>query len=84
MPSSKYDAEPRAPRLLRLRDVIALTGLSKSSVYVAMTQRAFPRPVALGARAVGWRESDVAAWIESRPPVPAARPVAQRATEART
>jgi len=27
----------------------------------------FPAPVKLGARAVGWRRSDIEAWLESRP-----------------
>jgi prophage regulatory protein len=26
----------------------------------------FPRPVRLGVRAVGWRESDIVAWLASR------------------
>ncbi|MFZ5756932.1 MAG: helix-turn-helix transcriptional regulator [Pseudomonadota bacterium] len=59
--------------LLRLPQVEALTGLSRSSIYrFAQTDRAakqenpFPSPVRLGLRAVAWRESEVMAWIASR------------------
>jgi prophage regulatory protein len=41
-----------------------LTGLSRSSIYLRVAQGTFPKQVSLGARAVGWRESDVEAWIE--------------------
>lgn len=42
------------------------TGLSRSSIYAMTAAGTFPKPVKLGARAVGWRESDLAAWLEAR------------------
>lgn len=53
-------------RTLRRRDVEARTGLSRSTLYAMMAQCTFPKPVRLGARAVGWPESEIAAWLESR------------------
>lgn len=53
--------------LLRLPDVIAMTGLPKSTLYRMVNSGAFPRMVRLSARSVAWRMSDVAQWIESRP-----------------
>ena len=54
-------------RLLRLTEVMATTGIGGiSTIYDWMDQGKFPRPVALGPRAVAWREDDVLAWIESR------------------
>ena len=53
-------------RILRRPDVQSLTGLSSSTLYAQMAEGTFPRPVRLGKRAVGWRASDVAAWLESR------------------
>lgn len=53
-------------RTLRRRDVEARTGLSRSTIYAMMTQGTFPKPVRLGARAVGWPESEIAAWLEAR------------------
>ena len=53
-------------RILRLPEVQARTGLSRSTIYLRLEQGRFPRPVALGARAVGWIESEIDAWIRER------------------
>ena len=53
-------------RILRLPAVKERTGLSRSSVYEKIAARDFPKPIALGARAVGWLESDIDAWIDRR------------------
>ncbi|HEY4011369.1 MAG TPA: AlpA family transcriptional regulator [Acidobacteriaceae bacterium] len=53
----------RTEFILRLTGVKERTGLSRSSIYLKINQKTFPKPVALGARAVGWRESDINAWI---------------------
>ncbi len=53
-------------RTLRRCDVEARTGLSRSTLYAMMAQGTFPKPVRLGARAVGWPETEIAAWLESR------------------
>jgi prophage regulatory protein len=50
-------------RLIRLPTVCELTALGKSSVYSIPD---FPKRVTLSRRAVGWRLSEVLAWIESR------------------
>jgi prophage regulatory protein len=52
--------------ILRLPAVRVRTGLCKSSIYLFVSRGEFPRPVALGARAIGWIESDVDNWISSR------------------
>lgn len=49
-------------RLLRLRDVAYLVGLSKATIYRKLKGSDFPRPVCMGA-SVRWRESDIVAWI---------------------
>ncbi|MCY4528256.1 MAG: AlpA family transcriptional regulator [Chloroflexi bacterium] len=54
-------------RLLRRRDVERITGVSRASIYRLMQQGVFPRPVKVGSTAVRWKESDIAAWIDSRP-----------------
>lgn len=51
-------------RILRLKDVIEKTGLSRSSIYQFMKDGTFPQSIQLGARAVGWREADIDQWIE--------------------
>ncbi len=50
-------------RIVRLPDVLARTGLSRSTIYVRVGKGSFPKPVQLGARAVGWIESEVDEWI---------------------
>lgn len=53
-------------RILRLADVKGRTGLSRSTIYLNISQDNFPSPISLGARSVGWLESEIDAWIESR------------------
>ena len=55
-------------QILRLRDVVDLTRISRSRIYEFMKNEhdAFPRPIRLGARSVGWRRSEVVAWLDSR------------------
>lgn len=48
--------------ILRLPAVKASTGLSRSTIYLRIAQGTFPKPVSLGARAVGWIEAEVQQW----------------------
>lgn len=57
---------PVRVRILRLPEVQRRTGLSRSTIYVRLDQGRFPKPVSLGARAVGWIESEVDEWIRER------------------
>ena len=52
--------------ILRLPAVKAYTGLSRSTIYLRMSQGAFPKSILLGPRAVGWLESEVDEWINQR------------------
>ena len=54
------------PRILRRPDVELRTGLSKASLYRLMAAEAFPRPIKLGERAVGWWASEIDAWLDTR------------------
>ncbi len=53
-------------RIMRLPEVSTKTGLSRSSIYLAIGKGTFPRPVSLGANLVGWVESELNDWIASR------------------
>ena len=55
------------PAILRRPAVLRATGLSRSTLYRQIADGAFPAPLRLGPRAVGWLESAVSAWVESRP-----------------
>lgn len=50
----------------RLPDVMAQTGLSRSTIYDLVSQEKFPSQINLGPRAVGWVASEVVDWIEER------------------
>lgn len=52
--------------ILRRRQVESRTGLSRSAIYAAIQAGTFPAPVSLGAKAVGWPEHEVDAWIAGR------------------
>ena len=52
--------------ILRLPTVKAITGLSRSTIYLRMSEGSFPRQVNLGSRAVGWLRSEVADWMDLR------------------
>ena len=54
-------------RILRKEEVLRACGISKSTPYPMIPQGKFPRPVRLGQRSVGWKESEVEAWLQSRP-----------------
>lgn len=54
-------------RILRLAAVREITGLARSTLYELIGRGEFPRPVKLTGKAVGWPETDVVAWLESRP-----------------
>ena len=54
-------------RLLRLNEVQARCGLSRSSLYRMMRDGSFPEPLKVGVRAVRWRESEIEAWLEALP-----------------
>lgn len=55
-----------ADEIWRLPRVTATIGMGRSWVYKAVSQGRFPTPVQLGARAIGWKRSDVQAWLDSR------------------
>lgn len=49
-------------KMYRLPDVMNMTGLSRSSIYLRISTNEFPKPVKLGRRAVGWPEDTIIAW----------------------
>ncbi|WP_228937885.1 helix-turn-helix transcriptional regulator [Paraburkholderia saeva] len=45
--------------ILRRKQVECEVGLSRSTIYQRIKDGTFPRPIRLGARAVGWRVGDI-------------------------
>ncbi|MDP1978721.1 AlpA family transcriptional regulator [Undibacterium sp.] len=52
--------------IIRLPQVKQRTGSSCSIIYSLIKDGQFKPPINLGARAVGWLESDVSGFIEAR------------------
>jgi prophage regulatory protein len=50
-------------RLIRLRDVAFLVGMSRATIYRKIKLGEFPRPVGVGGQSVRWRESVLAEWM---------------------
>lgn len=71
--SSVYTRQPEPQqRILRMRELTKIVGLSRSTIYEKLNPESryydetFPKPVRLGAASVGWRSTSVDAWIASR------------------
>lgn len=64
-----YQNELINSQVIRLKDVITLTGLSRSTIYEKQDPKSkrfdsfFPKKIKLGSRAVGWLRGDVLSWI---------------------
>ncbi len=64
----------QADRIIRLRTVLARTGLSRSTIYRKIAEGTFPAQLRISANGAGWHESDINRWITN--------PVAWRPTGA--
>lgn len=53
-------------RLIDIAEVGSLTGLSRATIYNQIKAGAFPRPVQITARRVGWVEGEIAAYVEGK------------------
>ena len=53
-------------KILRLPEVKEITGLSRSTIYLRMSEGSFPNHISLGSRAVGWFHAEVEDWINQR------------------
>jgi prophage regulatory protein len=66
-PQVSQDAQRNTPiRMLRLSQVAAVTGLSKTKIYQLQIQGDFPMRVQLSPRRVAWVEAEVQAWLAAR------------------
>lgn len=60
------------PRILRLKQLTERIGLRRSTIYDRMDSQSprydatFPKPIKLGAAAIGWIDSEITTWIEQR------------------
>ena len=57
------DTQLEKRRIVRRDEVSKLTGLARATIYKKVADGSFPAPIRLGARSVGWRLSDIVAWL---------------------
>ena len=53
-------------KIYRLKNVIEVTGMSRSTIYRLMDQDKFPKPIKLTQRIIGFLEEDIDQWIQNR------------------
>lgn len=58
---------PDQEMLYRLPEVMSITGRRRATIYRAVAEGTFPRPVQLGPQSVAWKKSSIDEWIASRP-----------------
>ncbi len=50
-------------RIVRLKTVLARTGLSRSTIYRKIAEGTFPPQLKISANGAGWKESDINHWV---------------------
>ena len=53
-------------QVIRLGQVKAMTGLSRSTIYRFMSLKQFPKQIKLGPKLSGWLIDEVDAWIQNQ------------------
>ena len=54
-------------RMLTAREVVERVGLHRSTIWKRVRAGTFPAPYELGKNKIGWPESTISAWLDSRP-----------------
>ena len=52
-------------KFIKLQNVMAITGMSRSSIYLAISEGRFPKQINLGVRSIAFLESEVQEWMEA-------------------
>lgn len=58
--------EKKTDRIIRKKELLAITGLSNMTIYRHEKDGKFPKRLCLGGSARGWLKSEVDAWLEER------------------
>ena len=61
---SNHTQNPTSHRLLRLKQVLEITGLGKTKLYALIKLNQFPAPKKIG-RISAWLNSDIETWVTS-------------------
>ena len=50
-------------RIVRMKTVLARTGLSRSTIYRKIAEGTFPAQIRISTNGAGWKESDLDRWV---------------------
>jgi len=64
--TKKTVVSERLPLILRKKQVLAMVGLSASTIYAMQKSGEFPQPLNLSQRAIGWLTSDIEGWLAAK------------------
>jgi len=53
-------------RIIRAKEVVDMTGLSRTTIWRMERYKSFPARVSLGKNSVGWKLSDIQNWLNTR------------------
>ena len=51
-------------RIVRMKTILARTGLSRSTIYRKIAEGTFPPRIKISINGAGWHESEINRWIE--------------------
>lgn len=60
---AKSDKNESPNDLLRQKEVLKLTGLSRTTIYTLIQRGEFPNSIKISSRSVAWRRGDIWEWI---------------------
>ena len=60
---------PDSTKILKAKEVITMTGLSRVTIWRMERKGDFPRRIQITEHRVGWFEHEIIEWLESRPRV---------------
>ncbi|TMQ03123.1 MAG: AlpA family phage regulatory protein [Deltaproteobacteria bacterium] len=66
IPDEAPPVRSEAIRILRLPQVLNVTGLAKTKIYELQSQGTFPMRIQITGHSVGWIEHEVQAWLAQR------------------
>uniref|UniRef100_Q07SV2 Phage transcriptional regulator, AlpA n=1 Tax=Rhodopseudomonas palustris (strain BisA53) TaxID=316055 RepID=Q07SV2_RHOP5 len=56
---------PEPDRIIRMKTVLARSGLSRSTIYRKIAEGTFPAQIRISVNGAGWHESEINRWIDN-------------------
>jgi prophage regulatory protein len=60
------EANMTQERMIRIKEVMRITGLSRSTIYAMIAENVFPKQKRIGKRAIAFLHSEIAEWVRTR------------------